>query len=124
MLFFTLCHINQLPEAHVLGDSIKLYHADAQFFIGLVDKKDRIPGNFKASYPVIELSEINIGGLEEMIKKYTWSELLADVKPFFAKYFLQKAEKVVYFDCTTLLYNPVSFIEKNLNNYNIYPCQS
>lgn len=119
MLFFTLCHINQLPEAHVLGDSIKLHHADAQFFIGLVDKKDRIPGNFKASYPVIELGEINIGKLEEMAKKYTWSELLADVKPFFAKHFLQKSDKVVYFDCTTVLYNSVSFTEKNLNSYNI-----
>ncbi|RFS13618.1 hypothetical protein [Emticicia sp. C21] len=119
MLFFTLCHINQLPEAHVLGDSIKSHHPDAQFFIGLVDKKDRIPGNFKASYPVIDLSELNIGGLEEMAKKYTWSELLADVKPFFAKYFLQKSDMVVYFDCTTLLYNPVRFIEKSLDNYTI-----
>lgn len=119
MLFFTLCYINQLSEAHVLGDSIKLHHSDAQFFIGLVDKKDRIPSNFKANYPVIELTEISINGLEGMAKKYTWRELLADVKPFFAKYFLQKSDKIIYFDCTTLLYNPVSFIEQSLNNYNI-----
>ena len=119
MLFFTLCHINQLPEAHVLGDSIKLHHPDATFFIGLVDNKDRIPGNFKVNYPVIELTEINIDNLEEMAKKYTWSELLADVKPFFARYFLKQSDKVVYFDCTTLLCNPINFIEQSLDNSHI-----
>src|SRR5690606_16941334 len=101
MLFFTICHINQLPEAHALGDSIKSFHADAEFYIGLVDKKDRIPGNFKVKYPVIDLSEIKIDYIEEMAKQYTQSELLANCKPFFAKYFLQKSAKLVYFDCTT-----------------------
>jgi hypothetical protein len=119
MLFFTLCHINQLPEARVLGDSIKSYYPDVDLFIGLVDKKDRIPYNFKVNYPVIEVSELNISGFDEMAKKYTWSELLADVKPFFAKYFLQKSDKLVYFDYTTLLYKPIDFINQSLNNYDI-----
>ena len=119
MLFFTICHINQLPEAHALGDSIKSFHADAEFYIGLVDKKDRIPGNFKVKYPVIDLSEIKIDYIEEMAKQYTQSELLANCKPFFAKYFLQKSAKLVYFDCTTFLYNKVDFIAAHLNNYTI-----
>jgi hypothetical protein len=119
MLFFTLCHINQLPEAHILGHSIQLHHPNADFFIGLVDKKDRIPGNFKTNYPIIEISEVDIDALQEMSMKYTWHELLADSKPFFARYFLKKSDKVVYFDCTTLLYSQIDFIDKSLNNYHI-----
>lgn len=119
MLFFTLCHINQLPEAHVLGDSIKLHHPNADFRIGLVDKKDRIPGNFKSHYTVIDITEPKIEALDEMAKQYTLSELLANCKPFFAKYFLQQSDKLVYFDCTTVLYNPIDFIGNSLNTYNI-----
>lgn len=119
MLFFTLCHINQLPEAQILGDSIKLHHTDAEFCIGLVDKKDRIPGNFKAKYPVVALSEIKIDYLQEMAGQYTRSELLANTKPFFAKHFLQQSTKLVYLDCTTLIYNKLDFVENSLNNYHI-----
>lgn len=119
MLFFTICHINQLPEAQVLGDSIKLHHADAEFCIGLVDKKDRIPGNFKSKFPVIDISEIKIDYLHEMSGQYTQSELLANTKPFFAKHFLQQSAKIVYLDCTTLLYNKLEFVENSLNNYDI-----
>ncbi|MFD0878333.1 hypothetical protein ACFQ1A_29475, partial [Massilia pinisoli] len=104
---------------HILGDSIHLYHPDANFHIGLIDKKDRIPGNFKAQYPVIEMSEINIEQFDEMAKKYTRTELLADVKPFFAKHFLQKSDKVIYFDCSSVLYNSVDFIEQSLNHSHI-----
>lgn len=119
MLFFTLCHINQLPEAHVLGDSIKLHHPNADFRIALIDKKDRIPGNFKTHFTVIDINEVKIEFLEEMAKQYTRSELLANCKPFFAKHFLNQSEKVVYFDCTSLLYNPISFIENSLNTHTI-----
>ncbi|RYU96153.1 hypothetical protein [Emticicia agri] len=119
MLFFTLCHINQLPEAHVLGDSIKSYHQEADFYIGLIDKKERIPGNFRANYPVIEISEVKIASFDDMAKRYTWTELQGNVKPFFAEFFLKQAEKVIYFDCTTLVYNPLDFIAKSLNNYTI-----
>lgn len=119
MLFFTLCHINQLPEAHVLGDSIQLHHPNADFFIGLIDKKERVPSNFKIGYPLIEVSEINISLFGEMAKQYTWDELSANCKPFFANYFLEKSDKVAYFDCTSQLYNPIDFINDNLNNYTI-----
>lgn len=119
MLFFTLCHINQLPEAHVLGDSIQLHHPNAIFFIGLIDKKDRIPGNFKVHYPVIEVSDLKITEFEAMAKQYNWDELSANCKPFFAKYFLEQSDKVVYFDCTSQLCSPVGFVNENLNSYNI-----
>ena len=119
MLFFTLCHINQLPEAHVLGDSIKLLRPDADFCVGLVDKKNRIPSNFKSIYPVIDVNEIKIEFLEDMAKQYTRSELLANCKPFFARYFLQQSDKLVYFDCTSILYSPIDFIENSLDAYNI-----
>ncbi|MBA4850092.1 hypothetical protein [Emticicia sp. BO119] len=119
MLFFTLCHINQLPEAHGLADSIQLYHPNADFFIGLIDKKERIPSNFKVRYPVIEVHTLEISYFAEMAKQYTSNELLANCKPFFAKYFLKQSDKVVYFDCTSQLRGSVDFIKENLNNYTI-----
>jgi lipopolysaccharide biosynthesis glycosyltransferase len=119
MLFFTLCHINQLPEAHILGDSIQSYHPNADFRIGLIDKKDRIPRNFKVRYAVIEVSTLKISHFEEMAKQYTWDELSFNCKPFFAKYFLEQSDKIVYFDCTSTLHNPIDFIKENLNSHTI-----
>lgn len=119
MLFFTLCHINQLPQAHLLGDSIKEHQPDADFFIGLIDITERIPLNFKTAYTIVSVDELNISGFETMAAKYNFGELLADCKPFFTAHALSMADKVVYMDCTSVLCNSADFIDYDLNNYNI-----
>lgn len=118
-LIFTVCQINQLANACVLGDSIKKLHPDYAFQIGLVDDLNNIPSNLQISYPIIGVNDLPNFGFEEMAKKYTWNELIANCKPFFALYFIQKSKKVIYFDCTSILYNSISFLSEILDNQEI-----
>ncbi len=114
MLVFTVCHINQLANACILGDSLKGQNPHYQYFIGLVDDKKNIPVDFKIPYPIVDISEIMIDGFQEMAQRYTWSELSANCKPFFAQYFIQKSERIIYFDCQTIIHQSISFYQKYL----------
>ncbi|WP_435355249.1 hypothetical protein [Emticicia sp. SJ17W-69] len=118
-LIFTVCSINQLANAFVLGDSIKVQHPHYQYFIGLVDKESNIPKSIKSPYPIIDIDKIEIPAFNEMAEKYTYDELTADCKPFFAKYFIQKSDKVIYFDCTSFVYHTLDFITQTLDNQDI-----
>ncbi len=119
MLIFTVCSVNQLANAFVLGDSIKTQHPDSQFIIGLIDKKSNIPTSINLPYRIIDISEIEIPEFEAMSKRYTYSELSANCKPFFAKHFLQKNDKIIYFDCSSYVYNSLDFIFQTLDNQDI-----
>lgn len=119
MLIFTVCSINQLPNAIVLGDSLKSHNPDYDFQIGLVDNQSNIPTNFQSPYPIIEVNSLNFKGFEEMSKRYTHEELLADCKPFFAEYFLQKTEKLIFIDCTSVIFQSISIISDILEQSTI-----
>lgn len=116
---FTVCSINQLAHAFVLGDSIKTQHPNHAFFIGLVDNKSNIPAISHLPYPIVDISEIHIPGFSKMAEKYTIDELIADCKPFFAKYFIQKNDKIIYIDSTSFVYNSFDFITQTLDNQDI-----
>lgn len=119
MLIFTVCSINQLPNAIVLGDSLKTHDPDNDFQIGLVDNQSNIPTNIQSTYPIIEVNSLNIKGFEKMSECYTHDELLADCKPFFAEYFLQKTEKLVFIDCTSVIFQSIAFVSDILGHSNI-----
>lgn len=119
MLIFTVCSINQLANAIVLGDSLKSHNPDYDFQIGLVDNQSNIPTNFQSPYPIIEVNSLNFKGFEEMSKRYTHEELLADCKPFFAEYFLQKTEKLIFIDCTSVIFQSISIISDILEQSTI-----
>ncbi len=119
MLIFTVCHINQLAHAFVLGDSIKSQNTNTEYFIGLVDKKQNIPSSIKSPYPIIDITDIEIPEFTLMTNKYSYSELSDNCKPFFAKHFIQKSDKIIYFDCTSYLYNSFNFISQTLDNQDI-----
>lgn len=118
-IIFTICTINQLANAIVLGDSLKTHNPDYDFQIGLVDYKSNIPTNVQSPYPIIEVSSLNIKGFGEMSQLYTHEELVADCKPFFAEYFLQKNEKLIFIDCTSVVFQSISFISDILDQSNI-----
>lgn len=102
-----------------MGDSLKTHNPDYYFQIGLVDKQSNIPTNIQSPYPIIEVNSLNIKGFEEMSERFTHEELLADCKPFFAEYFLQKTEKLIFIDCTSVIFQSISFISDILNKSNI-----
>lgn len=119
MLIFTVCHINQLANAIVLGNSLKSQNLDYQFIIGLVDDKNNIPADINLPFPIIDINEVSINGFQEMAQKYTYEELLADCKPFFAQYLVKNNEKVVYIDPTSVIFQSIAFVEDILNQSNI-----
>lgn len=119
MLIFTVCSINQLPNAIVLGDSLKTHNPNYDFQIGLVDNQSNIPADIQSPYTIIEVNSLNIKGFEKMSECYFHDELLADCKPFFAEYFLQKSEKLVFIDCTSVIFQSISFISDILEHSNI-----
>ena len=119
MVIFTVCSINQLAHAFVLGDSVKTQHPSYSFYIGLVDKKSNISSFIRSSYPIIDITEIDIPAFKQMAEKYTHDELTANCKPFFAKYFIQKNERIMYFDCTSFVYYSLDFIEQTLDSQDI-----
>ena len=118
-LIFTVCSIDQLAHAFVLGDSIKTQNPDSPYFIGLVDKSSNIPTTIKLPYPIVDIDEIEIPAFSQMAEKYTIEELTADCKPFFAKYFIQKNQKIIYFECTSFVYQSLDFINQTLDNQDI-----
>lgn len=118
-IIFTVCSINQLANAIVLGDSLKIQNSDYHFQIGLVDKQSNIPTNIQSPYPIIEVNLLNIKGFGEMSERYTHEELVADCKPFFTEYFLQKTEKLIFIDCTSVIFQSISFVSDILDQSNI-----
>jgi len=119
LIIFTVCSINHLANAIVLGDSLKIQHPDNDFQIGLVDNQSNIPLNIQSPYPITEVNSLNIKGFEEMAEHYTHEEILADCKPFFAEYFLQKTNKLIFIDCTSFFFQSISFISDILDQSNI-----
>ncbi|MFY7909634.1 MAG: hypothetical protein ACOVO2_08790 [Emticicia sp.] len=118
-IIFTVCSINQLANAIVLGDSVKTHHPGYDFQIGLVDKESNIPSFIQCPYPICEVNSLNISGFEGMSERYTHEEIVADCKPFFATYFLQKTEKLIFIDCTTVVFQSISLVADILNQSNI-----
>ena len=118
-IIFTVCSINQLANAMVLGDSLKTHNSDYHFQIGLVDKQSNIRTNIQSPYPIIEVNSLNIKGFVEMSERFTHEEFVADCKPFFAEYFLEKTEKLIFLDCTSVIIQSITFVSDLLNHSNI-----
>lgn len=118
-IIFTVCSINQLANAIVLGDSLKTHNPAYEFQIGLVDNQSNIPTNIQSPYPITGVNSLNINDFEKMSERYTQEELLGDCKPFFAEYFLQKTEKLVFVDCTSVIFQSIAIIFDILDQSNI-----
>jgi len=103
----------------VLGDSLKTHNSDYHFQIGLVDKQSNIRTNIQSPYPIIEVNSLNIKGFVEMSERFTHEEFVADCKPFFAEYFLEKTEKLIFLDCTSVIIQSITFVSDLLNHSNI-----
>ncbi len=119
MLIFTVCPINQLANAIVLGDSLKTHNPDYEFQIGLVDDESNIPSFIQSPYPIIGVNKLTINKFSQMSARFTHEELVADCKPFFSEYFLKQTEKLIFIDYTSVIFQSISFISTILNEANI-----
>ncbi|MBN8704503.1 MAG: glycosyl transferase [Bacteroidetes bacterium] len=112
-IFFTLCSNNYLGMAKTLGESVKTFHPEASFVIGLVDLME--PEIDYLSFPgdVIPAEDIGIEDWEKMQLNYSIIELNTSVKPYFFRHFFKtrpQAQIVVYLDPDTQVFSPLTSV--------------
>jgi hypothetical protein len=108
-----------LANAIVLGDSLKTYNPEYNFQIGLVDIEANIPAYINIPYPFTGINSLNINAFDEMCTRYTYEEIIPNCKPFFAEYFLEKTDKLIFLDCTSVIFQSITFFCDLLNYSNI-----
>ncbi len=123
-IVFTICSINYLAQAKILGNSLLKHNPDYKFFIGLVDdvQKSGIDPAMMPEYPLVEIAELSIDGFDDMFDKYNITELNTSVKPFFFNYFYQKypeATSVIYLDPDIEVFQPFTALNEALSTYSI-----
>ena len=124
-IVLTICSINYLAQAKTLGDSLKKHNPTYRYFIGLVDRLDKsdIQKDQLPPYELIELHTIGIEDLDDLCEKYNITELNTAVKPFFLDHIYNtypEAEIVHYFDPDIVIYQPLTEIERGLENNSLF----
>jgi hypothetical protein len=113
---FTICAKNYLAQAYALGESLKIYEPDIDFFIIVSDLEDGITLNNLYTHlsPKI-LTEIDI---DDLAFKYNVIEFSTAIKPFFINYFFNlNYGKVIYLDPDMYVYQKLNHIYDNLDKY-------
>jgi hypothetical protein len=98
-IVFTLCSNNYLAQAKTLGESVKKFHPEAQFIIGLVDKMhEKIDYSFFNGFEILPYSSLGFEVFGEMVERYNIVEFNTAVKPFYIDFFFTRnPEGVVYY---------------------------
>lgn len=117
---FTICSNNYLAQAKVLGDSVKKFSPDYDFYIGLVDTPDpSINYQEEIGHRIVFVDKIDIPEFDSLWKKYDIIEFNTCVKPFYFEYFISKNGKldhIFYFDPDTCLFAPIINIENEFKD--------
>ena len=122
---FTICSNNYISQAKALADSLKQTNPEIQFYIGLLDKFENIPEQYRAiysSYNIIEVSELGIPNFSWMNEEYDIIEINTAVKPFYFEFLAQKnpqAENIIFFDPDIIVYTALNDITTKLKSWNI-----
>jgi hypothetical protein len=116
---FTIITKNYLPQARTLGDSIKNFHPNLDFFMVLADETEGQIDLKKEKYPVIETKDMGIASYRDMAFKYDLVEFCTSMKPFIFEYFFNKYgyEKIIYFDPDIYIYSELNIIDSLLDDH-------
>jgi hypothetical protein len=117
---FTICATNYIGLAKILGNSIKKYYGDVDFYIFVADEpnmhvRKSFGNNILVAKDVLDYQE---GKWYEMAFKYDITEFCTSIKPKTILYlFKQGYQKVVYFDPDILCFSSIGNIFAHLDNY-------
>lgn len=106
---FTVCSTTQYPYAKALQNSLP---PDIDFKIGIIDGQ-------KSDNVIVDVTALNISEWENMRQRYDEAALIAASKPYFAAYFLQQSDQVIYFDPTVLVLGSIEPILHQLLTHEI-----
>lgn len=111
LLVLTVCTIRQLAQALTLGDTVKQFHPDAIFRIGLADNGQSL-ATFSLPYPVLPVQEVFDAQLvNSLSERYTPTEFTAATKPGLIRAMIAQqpnCQQVIYLDPNTFLYQPLT----------------
>jgi hypothetical protein len=111
MIIFTICANNYLPYAGVLCESLKQFHPDWHFILGLVDRRLQEVDYDRFGFDdVIPVEAITIPEFETMLQQYNLVELNTAVKPFFFQHLFKiypENKQILYFDPDIQVFAPL-----------------
>lgn len=104
-LVFTVCTAEQYPFAQVLAESLP---KEITFKAGVIGSSER------ADSTIVKLENLPFEEIAQMQQRYDSEALVHASKAFYADYFLhrQEAERVIYFDPTTLVFDLEAILQK------------
>ena len=108
MIGFTVCSNNYIAHAKVLVESWIKFHPDAQFVVGLVDRKlPNIEYGECENVTVVPVEAVDIPEFEYIVSKYNIIELNVAVKPFYFDYIYDRYgdAEIVYLDPDIVLFH-------------------
>lgn len=118
MIAFTICSNNYLPYAKVLCESLKKFHPDWYFVVGLVDRLGPKVWYEIAEFDVvIPVEEIKIANFPRMVDNYSLVELNTAVKPYFFNHIFNAYpdnDQILYFDPDIQIFAPLNELSKVL----------
>jgi hypothetical protein len=119
---FTVVTNDYLVQARTLGNSFLKYNPGYIFVIGLLDETGTGQhNNVSDRFKYIQVSDLEIGYIEEMRERYSNFEFSCALKPFFADHILKEleAEHVIYLDSDIYVFSTFSEIEDLFKPYSI-----
>lgn len=117
----TICAVNYLPFAHVLGTSFLKYNSESKFSILVVDSK-KVEFERLAEFSYFSPDDLNLDKdtFENMALYYDVTELSTALKPSALKLLFQLgSEKVIYLDPDIQVFDKLSELELTLNTESI-----
>lgn len=125
-VFFTVATVSYLPQAVTLLDSVKRYHPDFVFFIGLADYIDAESVKdytLLKRYQVVQLHELNAPEFSFVTQNYTPGQLSNAIKVLFAEYFFKttEASTIIYCDSDILFFSALPLNKFQEGNIIITP---
>lgn len=107
---FTIAAKNYLAQAKTLGESVKKYCPDYDFYICLSDDIDGNDSITKEPYNIIQGKDIGIPFYKEMAYKYEVVEFCTSIKPFVFNHLFKKHgyEHIFYLDPDMMLCHDLS----------------
>jgi hypothetical protein len=110
----TCCSLNHFAMALALGQSLRAWHPNLRFVIGLVDRLP--PGGLPAAaagFEVLEVNHVIAPELDEMAALYSVGTLNCALKCFFARHLFSSQadlEALVYLDADVRIYAPIDAV--------------
>lgn len=114
---FTVCNLAYLPRALVLAESLKL-HKSGRLKIVVFDKKIELPPVTNIA-EILWVEELGVPNFYELAFMYDIIEFSTSLKPFIALKLLETYKAIVFMDPDTCLFDSLSPIVTELQEYPI-----